>query len=432
MKQASASKTIKSRATLAYLSPRRMLLGSGMLLFAFTLVPPKIYEYYIHEPNFMFGNVLLYLFLLVCLAIVWLGILLGEKVPSSPAPRLAPLVRVSPFLYLLIPVVLALFSVSLTLYLLVRNEPELLVAALSGQGETVKTLMLEGAGQDALTGTLPLALGICWWVYAEYLSIKEDMSRYRNLLIKLLIGALVLFLCLVYFIMMSRAFLMPLLFGLLITNLKYGISNGTIRIGSLARRGALAAVSIVLIFGLIASMRTGGRQGEMTASFIGYGPASLNHLAAIIDGRFDTRLMDAYLRLENFGFLYKFPFAIRLMANAQVYTDAYVTSFNSTWRAGLNGAYIWFTSYGEIAAGLGVLAAPYLFVYGFVVGRAWKGFCRNTITGKIIYPWAVFSLLFTFGYNYFAGRNLSIFLVLILLLWVYSGFVRPRRLARVA
>lgn len=415
--------------TLKYLSPGYMLLFAGALLFGFTLVPPHTYERYIHEPNLMFGNFLLYMFLFGCLLVLRIGIVLSARVPKLRVPRIRRLLLVGPFAYLFVPVSFALGLLALTITVVLGNSPDLLALAISGQGGEVKRAMTEAA-QGAFNGSLPLAMGVSWWSLARYLGLRQYMSRVQSMLVSSLVALLVLVLLLASALMMSRFVLIPTLFGMFVVYLRYKITEDETKIGKIIVYAMVALVIVVIIFGLFAAMRNGGEGDAIIQSFIGYGPASLNHLAALLDGRMGTGSLGQYLLQENFGFFFKFPFMIRLLGQADTFAAATQSIFIHTWSAGLNGSYIWFTSFGEIIAGLHALSAFYLLVYGYIVGRAWHAFVRGTIFGIVMYPWAAFGLLFSFGSNIFANGSLSVLLVLALVMWTYSGLVHVKQEVR--
>jgi hypothetical protein len=228
------------------------------------------------------------------------------------------------------------------------------------------------------------------------------------------------------FLMMSRFVLMPTLFGLFLIYLRHAVLARGARLGALVLRGLMALALVLALFGVIASLRTTGTHGAILASYLGYGPTSVNHLAALLDGRFPLGGLNQYLRLENFGFIYKFPFAPRLFDTGQALASATLASFVATGAAGLNGSYIWFTAWGEVYAGLGWLTPLYLFFYGLFFARAWRGFTTGTISGLLLYPWLGFNVLFTFGSNFGASQFLSVLVLLSIILYVYSGLVRVR------
>ncbi|MBB6186541.1 hypothetical protein [Rhodanobacter sp. MP7CTX1] len=412
--------------TLNYLSPRSLLVYAGALLFAFTLVPPGIYVRYMDEPNMMFGNIVLYLFLFCCLTVLRLGVYLASRAPAVRVPLLPSMLKVGPFSYLLAPVGVALGLLAATIALVLHNSPGILALALSGQGAEVKSAMTE-ASNGAFNGSLPLAMGVSWWALAKYLDSRAYISRMQRVLVSVLVALLVLALILAAALMMSRFVLMPTLCGLFVIYVRHKIVNDGIRVGWFILRTVIALALALILFGLFSVLRTGSDGHAMAQSFIGYGPASLNHLAALLEGRLDTKGLDQYLRQENFGFFYKFPFMTSLLGNADTFAEGFQSMFNRTWGSGLNGAYIWFTSFGEIAAQLNVLSIVYLLVYGYFVGRAWRGFVKATTFGMITYPWAAFGLLSSFGYNIIAKSFLSVLLLLALLLWAYSGLVRVKQ-----
>lgn len=417
----------KQSGALNLLSPQRLIMLSGVVLLAFTLVPPGFYRALINERNFMFANAELCLFVIGCLTIIYVGTVVGAGVRFSKGRPLPRLVTVSPFAYLLMPVSVALTMVVATIAILLKNEPWLLATALVGDGQEVKNLMAT-ATQGAMTGSLPLAMGICWWGYAQFLSMRLDMTRFNRVFSGVLIAALTGFLFLAFGLTLARYLLMPLLFGMFLLRTRAKLAEGE-KVRKLILPALGFAVLVLILFGLIAAMRNRSAHSGVLGSFVGYGPTSMNHLAAMIDGRMDSRLLQDYFDTMNFGFYYKFPFLERFYDLNGLYEQAHDAPFNVTWRAGLNGSYIWITSLGEIGFGLGFFSIIYFFLYGVIVGKAWSAFKEGGTFGSIMYPWSAFCILFAFGSNYFAGRNLSILLISCGILWLYAGLVRPRKLA---
>jgi len=407
------------------LHPQMFLLAAVLLMVLFTLVPPGFYERTIREPDLMFANPVLYAFLGACAAVVWMGIRVGLVSSSLVPPRFKGVVRVPAFIYLLLPVVAALALLLLTVTTILRNDPAILALALSGHGQQVKSALAD-ASQGAFSGSLPLAMGVSWWALANYLQLSVGISRFHRFMLLCVATLLVMALLLVAFLMMSRYVLMPTLFGLFLIYLRHAVLVRGVRIGGLMLRGLVAMAFLLVLFGVIASLRTTGTHNGVLKSIIGYGPTSLNHLAALLEGRFPLGMLDQYLRQENFGFIYKFPFASRLFDTGQVLLSGFARSFSATWAAGLNGTYNWFTAWGEVYAGLGWFTPLYLFFYGLIFARAWRSFTSGTISGMLLYPWIGFSVLFTFGYNFAARGFLSVLVLLSIILYVYSGLLRVR------
>ncbi|HET7331973.1 hypothetical protein [Dyella sp.] len=414
------------KSPLMFLSPGRILLMAGTLLIGFTFMPPGMYEAYIMEPDYMFGNLVLYLFIAGSLLVLWASISISVRLPAIRTIHLKKLMSVGPFFYLFGPVACALALLAITIWSVLQNDSSIFGLLLARQGQEVKQAMVI-AGQGAFNGSLPLAMGVSWWALDRYLELRQYMSHARLITLSALVGALVIVLLLTATLMLSRFVVMPTLFGLFLVYIRHKIVRDRVKAFSIVRRALLALASILALFWLFASLRNAGDKNAIVQSFVGYGPGALNHLAALLAGRLNVDALNGYLRQENFGFFYKFPFMIRLFDLTDVFISGTESMFDETWRGGLNGAYIWITSFGEIAAQLRGFAVVYLFGYGYIVARAWRSFIRGGIFGTIMYPWAAFGVLFSFGSNFFASNFLSILMILTLILGAYGGLVNVKQ-----
>lgn len=423
----STSVVYRKRAFTAYhlLRPQTLLLAAVVLMLMFTLVPPTFYERTIHEPDLMFANPVLFIFLIACATIVWLGIRVGYAIAYHMPPRLAALVRVPAFVYLMLPTVAALALLLMTVTTVLHDDPEILALALSGDGQKIK-YVLGRASRGAMMGSLPLAMGVVWWSWANYLQLFSKISRLSKLTLVFLVGSLTATLILSALLMMSRYILMPSIFGLFLIYLRHAALIRGMRVRWIFIRGLMVTVLLLVLFGGVAALRNGGGSHDaLLTSFIGYGPTSINHLAGYLDGRFPSDLLKQSALPSDFGFIYKFPFVDRLFPTASsIFVQAFKLSFRVTSDAGLNGSYIWFTSWGQIFAGTGLFAPLYLFIYGLLFGRTWRGFTAGGTSGILLYPWFAFNVLFTFGFNFAASGFLSVLVLLSIGLYMYSGLVR--------
>jgi len=209
--------------------------------------------------------------------------------------------------------------------------------------------------------------------------------------------------------------------------LRHKILTEGLGIGRIILRSALALSAALMIFGLFSALRATDDDDNLLKSYIGYGPTSVNHLAALLAGQLDTTLLTQYFAHENFGFFYKFPFISRISGSTDILSEAFEASFYATETAGLNGSYNWMTSFGELIGGIGILAPAYLMIFGIFLSRAWHNFItKKGIFGTLLYPWLAFGLLFSFGSNFVASNYLSILMLLTIILWLYSNLVRAR------
>jgi len=409
------------------MSPGFLVMIAGALMLAFTLVPVAVYEYYMREPNLMFGNPVLYAFILACLTMLWFGSFVALR-----TPRLRINVRVgvdgvklSPVLFFALPIFLSIALLVLTVNTVLANDPRVLVLALSGMGAEIKQVVGE-ASQGAFSGSLPLAMGVSWWALARFLQSRPQLSYSQSIAIGALLVLLIICMLLAATLLMARFVIIPAIFGLAVIYLRHKVVDKGQGLGGLLPKALLAAVVILVVFGVFSYFRTGGDSFYLVRSYIGYGPASVNHLAALLDGRFNLEALRGFLIQENFGFVTQFPLASRVFDRPGDFAENFYSSFTQTWAAGLNGGFNWFTALGSIAGGLGALAIPYLFIYGFVAGMAWRSFKSGSPAGVVIYPWIAYSVLFIFGYNMVSKNFLSILLVLSFLIAAYCALARPR------
>jgi hypothetical protein len=412
--------------SLKYLSPKSIVVVSVLLLFSFTLVPPAIYEKAINEPNLMFGNIVLYIFLIINMLLIFLGSRLATYVPSIKMRSLKAKLQISPFIFVMIPSFVATIFLGLTVSIVLKQDSSVLMMLMSGEGQSIKRA-LDDAGKGALNGSLPLGMGMAWWAVDAYFMLRGKISKIQKSLMILVIFILLSSLISAAFMMMARFVLMPTLFGVFIITLRHQSEASRMKFMGLVGRSLFFAVTIITIFLIFSYIRGNTEKDSILMNVIGYGPASLNHLAALLDGKINAESLKDTLLVSNFGFIFKFPFLTHVFSNlTSMYEDARNSWFAVTWASGLNGAYIWITLFGDVYAGLNFVAVPYLIVYGFVFGRAWRGFSGGKTFGIMIYPWAAFNILFAFGSNFFASNFLSILIILSLILWCYGSIIKPR------
>jgi hypothetical protein len=407
------------------LHPQTLLIVAGLLMLAFSLVPPDFYSYYVQEPDLMFGNVLMYGLIFAGLLLVWLGMQLGVRLPRLRRWPMRTLLVVQPLALILPPLLAAWSLLLLTMGLILHSDPAILGLAMAGQGQQIK-LALHLVGQGSLTGSLPLAMGVSWWTLDRMLVLGDRIGRWQHRTIWALVSMLIVTLVASGLLLVARFVLMPTLFGLFLVYLRHRVLVRGASIGGLMLRAGVAALGILLLFGAMAMLRTSGSTDAVITSFLAYGPSSVNHLAALVDGRLNVDFISDRLLWNNFAFIFEFPFASRLFDWGSQMRGPFQESFWAIQRAGLNNDYNWFTALGEIFGGLGLLAVPYLLVLGLFLGRVWRQFERGSMVGVLLYPWLGFGVLFSFGSNFVASQFLSVLMVLALLLHVYTRIVGVR------
>lgn len=406
--------------TLELLSPRTLLAVLALALLTFTWVPPAYYAHAMGEPDLMFGDRRLYIFLASSLAALMIGVCLARALPEgSRAASGRALVRMPPALHLLLPAAVALALLVLTVRVLLAHNAAIPGLLLAGRAEDAKIVAIH-ASQGAFTGSLPCAIATMWWLVLRSLTLPGNVSRSTRLLARLALAALALAVLAVALLLVARSVLLPALFGALLIYLGHIAMRGRLPVRRLLWLALLCASGVLGIFIVFAIARGFDTIPALVGNLVGYGPGSVNHLAALLDGRFDTAALATYLKLQNFGFIYHFPLITRLTGEHPGDLGALSSAFSESARAGLNGSYIWMTAFGEIWAGLRWWAYPYLMIVGLLFGWCWRGFRQQRTFGTLLYGWVAFGVLFYFGSNYLASGYLANFALTSMALSIYE------------
>ena len=408
------------------IAPIALICASLIFMFLLTLIEPGYYSEMIGERDMMYGNITLYAFLALSSIVLLLGSLIASHLPSLSFPKRKAILSSSLALYLFAPVVIAIFLVALTFYKVLHNSPFLISLLYQNSGSELK-VMFGAAAANAWTGSFPFALGVSWWAWHHLLKYKPALSRGDFIKSQILITTLIAVIVIASALVLSRFIIMPLIFGLLIVYLKHYLCANWFSYKKMLLIGAVTVVVMLGLFVIAARYRGADSSKAIAESAIGYGPASLNRCAAVLNGDFNNANLSKYLFEQNFGFISNFPFLSRFKPNSYLSGQRYQdTIYNATAAANLNQKFIWVTSYGEIFLEFGQYYLIYIFFFGFIAGRLWKGFKKETTSGVILYPWAAFNIAYIFGSNFFASRYLSVLWILVLLLLIYDLILVPR------
>lgn len=410
------------------LGPRTLLALLALAMLVFTLVPPATYTQAMGEPDLMFANLRLYLFLAGSLATLALGVRIGEALPGGHRMRPDARIRIPTVLQLLPPAVVAIALLALTVKLLLEHNAAIPGLLLAGRAEDAKIVAIH-ASQGAMTGSLPCAIATLWWLVLRNHNLPSGTPRTSRLLSLLIMACLAVTLLGVALLLVARSVLLPALFGVLLIHLAHRTRQGRLNARGLALLSLLAGAATIGIFAAFAFARGFDTTHAVLGNLIGYGPGSINHLAALLDGKFDTTALAVYLKLQNFGFIYHFPYITRLTGATPLDLPALASAFTETAHAGLNGSYIWMTAFGELWAGVRWWALPYLLVVGLLFGWAWRGFRAQQTFSTLLYCWMAFGVLFYFGANYLASGYFSDIVVTGLALGIYDELIGAPRSA---
>ena len=404
-------------------SPIRLTQIACVVFFLGWALPPSLYSRYMEEPDLLFLDPTTLAFFALCVAFFLLGAwLIAWLFPPRRAHSPDIGFKVSPIVFLLIPVVIGIGACIASCVLMLKAYPEIFLALASAQGEAIKNSDLS---QHAPLGLANIwLLGVLWWAVWE--SSRLPLSSGQRLLAKCVIG--IGFACCLVdaTLKVSRVeVILPIVGGAIV----YACSRDRSSRRHLLVLGVVGAGAIVLF--LAFDLLRGGEWDGMVANLIGYTVTSYNRLSAVLHGR---------LRYEFGGRgTYLFPFLafnnqlnaiipFRIVFHWPTFDDWWRSEFTGVWNAGLNGGYIWSGAFGYIFADLGWLSPLWIFVYGLFYGCAWRAIRVGSTAGVVLYPWFGFCILFWSGTNYLLDNKLLVLVLDVAALGIYKKFLLSRTL----
>lgn len=402
------------------------LISSAIFLFAW-IFPPKIYSYYIQEPDLLFFDLRTLLFFALCVTFFLLGAgLVNRWFPYRSAIQQGAKIRViPPAFFILFPLITAIGFCVASCVLILKEYPLIISALLTQNGSVIK--------DSDLVMTLPfgrastLLLGILWWAHWRYPQLKMGRTSQSFVKVFLFLGYVSVFA--IAILKLSRNDLMLIFAGTIVLLGILRDSKSCITTQRLVVYALVVGGGIVALFLLFSFVRGVSPDGFIR-DVMGYTIASYNRLSAVVHDR---------LRYEYAGHgVYLFSFAafnnklnylipISEMLQWPSFYDWWQSEFASVWNARLNGNFIWAGTFGYIFADIGWFAPLMVFVYGVATGWAWRAIKKGKTYGLVMYPWFAFCVLFWFGTNNIVESKVVIFILLAFILAVYERIfcIRP-------
>lgn len=388
----------KGASGLGLLSPESFAIVSYAIFVMCMLIPPGYYSSVLHEHNYIFLDVPSFTFVTACV----LAFLLGSRIFRRTVPvvvRVRP--AASPLLICSV-VLLALALNILSVYLLAKNNPALLTYVFAGDAdaEQIRNYLDYTA---ALAESLPFLIATLFW--ANYRRKEyEILTGKRALLMNLLVMTAAIVAIMTCVIKLARYDLMPLVFGLWLTGilpmLRYGHANRR----TLLTQAAILIGVIVTIFMIFSWIRGYQENGALVRSLFGYGPASYNRLALVLDGRIKIPTMNT--GINAFPFLNHIPFFYRFIdlqsaLGVPSVDVARASEFVAVARGGLDPAFNWVSAFGYFYYDFEWFSPAVFVIFGGGAAWVWSNLKSGKPLAILIYPFVVFSILFLFGTNYF-------------------------------
>jgi hypothetical protein len=387
------------------------------------LIPPSVYSHIIGEPDLMFLDPKTILFYSLCVMSFVAGVwLIGWLFPSSFIRRKTK-TKISPTAFLLVPLVVSIGATAISIFLLIKQHPEILILLLSQQSADLKqTLALDVEG--GFTRPTYLLIGTIWWAF--WRSRDLDLRKWRRRLINLTLSIGVLAVIIMASVSLLRNLLMMVVCGLAILYAVRKTVNKELT-GKLLLRGSLAmGVSAVLLFFATSFTRGTVDWSDHIYQITGYTVASYNRLASLMNGglRYPFAGRGIYL-----SYVVAYNHALNLILplssamSPPEFLDLWGSEFDAVSRAGLNSGLIWSGTFGYIYSDLGWFSLPFVFSYGLLYGCLWRQLKRGAVIGVVLYPLLGYNVLEWWGTNGLLDQPLVLLIVIGITFICYEGLL---------
>ena len=387
-------------------------LGLAVVSFGFMVlsifIPPSWYEDVVHEPDLMFMNGHVFVFYTACILSMLASYYLIRFDPPKFRVLRSAMSDTKPNLWLMVlaPLLLAMAVGILTILLILASNPSLIGDILSGHGAEAKANINM---KDNLGGMSPFVLSILNYTQVRIYQCERALQRQQLRICRIVWWATFCVAIATALVKLARYEAIPIVLSWLIIALRTRGSGYSAWYS--IRGGLLGGVVILGLFSLFAALRG----AEAFQSLMGYGPASFNHLAALLSGR--LQLMGG--GTHTFAFIDHLPFMHRI-SDVQILpydlADEFKSEFPLTRAAGLNSQLIWVTAYGYYYADWGYGALVVTSIIGLVTAISWKSFNFQRAWGCVMYPWLASLTLLSMTSGQITQGGLPIMVIMGLLL----------------
>jgi hypothetical protein len=429
MKQAPPSRVLNN-----VVSPYGLAIVSYAFFLFSCLLPPSIYTGYMHEPDLMFLDPVVILFFTLCVAGFIAGVwLISWLVPDRPLVDRELSTKVSPAVYLLVPLVLCVSLTAFSISLIVAGNPLAILILMSQQGNL---LTPTGDANLELHGTMNISVlfvsGVVWWSFWRYHQLGTKW-RGKHLVRIVQLLAVVVVLAFTSLIL-SKHLVTVLVTGLVICYLMRKRFLRQLNWNLLSKTVLLFAVAGSAVFFFVSFLKGALDPETQIEGFIGYTISSYNRLAALLHGVLRFEYSGRGINFSNFlsfnNFFNRFvPF--RELLSIPDFYNWWWSEFESVGRAGLNSSLIFCGTFGDLFIEIGWFAPLYLLFYGVLYGLLWRWMLSGRLIGLVLYPYCAYCILFWFSTNGLFDQDIVALILDALLLAVYELILLNRARAPV-
>jgi len=412
--------SIQSKSLYWLISPYGLAAASLAPLFLTLLISRDSYETYANEPCLMCGDVWMPFFCILNTAMFVLGakisniFVVGRHLSRAKSPAFT---AASMQMLVLIMIGLTLLNI-ISFGIMVKNTPGLIGLILSGGGDVAKSAINT---EGAFSQVQPLLIYFNAYALLKYLTIKDELSVAWQRTFRLLFLIAVVVTVLIAIAKVARYEMMPVLISLALVYALHLAKTKRITNGVLLSYLLIGFVGLVGVFSLFSVMRGFVEVEDVIGTLIGYGPASYNHLVALLSG-------EMVMTHGGTG-VYAFPFLghVPLLESMFKITDklglpsaemAFLAEFIDTEYAGLNRGYIWVTFYGYVFSDLGYWVFLFMFALGVAAASLFRDFVGGGGFGGLLYPLIFVGMVLAFSFNItLRPSSFAVLIVAVFIAW---------------
>lgn len=417
-----ATKTLRKDSGLWVVSPMGFAALATLLFAVAWMFPPDLYRKYLEERDFIFLDPTAAFYFGLCVAGFAFGVFSVRMFPTNLKRRaFRPSMGLKPFIFLALPIALAVGLNVWMLKTLTDNHPQLLPLLLAGEGDVVKNAASEiGA---PMLATIVIT-GLVWWAIwrLSEQSMPKNQRRAAILLITLL-STCVLANCV---LTVGRTELMPFLLGTVAVLLIIRLRNRPLPTRRLLSFIAAAALTVIGMFVMFSVIRGAEDAADVNTTILAYTLASYNRLSALLSGRLHYPCGGTGIYISPFVSYSNLLHKILPIADALGWKPArevWLSEFDAMSRAGLNADVIWAGTFGYLFSDFGWMTPAFMILYGAVVGTMWQSILAGRLLGIILYPWCAFCILFWQGTNLLLDAKFVLLALLSIVLAHYERLV---------
>jgi hypothetical protein len=406
-----------------FVSPYGATIFPLFLLVVAFLFPPSIYTHFVKEPDYMFLNINMLSFGLLCTLFYYMGIFIFSYKPFINVNLSVIKITVSRFTYIilisLLTIILPLVSILLFfVYFFKVSGISMLQILILGSGQLIKNYLPEIHIPLGLGAIPTFIMGFEFWLLYQIYSLNKTTVIYSKKKLKFL--KFTVFLSASLFILESiitvgRTGLIIFIIGWLMI---YSYFN---RVKIFSKLVKIFFVILILFF-LTSLLRWSSDNVNIVGKLLGYTIADFNRMALMIDGRL-SYVSAGIPRIFYLLPIFKIPLTNIGFIKIQDYA---FLSLMAVGNAGLNASYNMATLFGGMFQAIGMWTPIYFLLLGFIGSRLFQSFKRGKIFGIVLYPLFYSSVaLWMVDVNFFVVNFFYYFYAFIILV-LYSAFLKVK------